>query len=170
MGNHKVIPETWRGKGSAAPLAKALRDIGGVMNNVQGLNGIYAYVRGGRLVVEGQAIGIDFSSFCFGFRISGAKVTIIGGDWPIGEADPLELADTDVTISQEGQYVGLQVDTVAKTIEVIGPSVNKAFFKPDGQKFRTWLHRFHFINGKASFWPPSKLGSLFMPSTFGATP
>jgi hypothetical protein len=146
-----------------------MRDIGGVLNNVRGVNGIHAYVRGGRLVIEGQANGIDFSSFCFGFSISGAKVTIIGGPWPIGEPVPLVLADTEVTISQDLQYVGLEISTTAKTIQVIGPSVTESLFYPDAQKFRCWLHQFNYRAGAISL-KRTRLGSLFMPSTFGATP
>ena len=112
---------------------------------------------------------LDFSKFCFGFKIAGAVVTISGGDWPIGEPAPLELADTNVTISQDGQYVGLEVDTIYKTITVIGPSVTKAFFNPDAQKFRCWLHQFNYSGGKVSM-KRTRLGSLFMPSTFGAEP
>jgi hypothetical protein len=168
MGNHKVIPETWKGSGSAAPLAKSLRDLGGVMNNVRGINGVRAFVRGGRLVIDADVqSSMDFSQFCFGFSISGATVTIIGGDWPIGNNAPLELEDTDITISQDLQYVGLEVDTIAKTIMVIGPSTSKAVFNPDGMKFRTWLHLFNYSAGSISL-KKTKLGSLIMPSTFGA--
>lgn len=168
MGNHKVIAETWKGRGSAEPLAKALRSVGGVLNNVQGVNGIFAYVRNGRLVIENRfRPAVDFSQFAFGFEINSKTVTIKAGDWPIGEPLPLELEDTDVTINQDGQYVGLEVDTIAKTIAVIGPSTNKAFFVPDGRKFRCWLHQFNYVRETVSF-RRTRLGSLFMPSTFGA--
>lgn len=115
------------------------------------------------------ATGIDFSKFCFGFSISGTTVTIKSGDWPIGEPVPLELEDTAVTISQDLQYVGLQVDTINKTISVIGPSVTKSIFYPDANKFRCWLHQFNYSNGVVSL-KRTRLGSLFMPSTFGAIP
>lgn len=168
MGNHKVIPETWKGTGSAEPLARALRSLGGVINNPQGVNGIHAYVRGGRLVIEGTPTSsMDFSQFCFGFTISGAKVTIIGGPWPIGEPVPLVLADTEVAISQDLQYVGLEVDTLAKTIQVIGPAVTESLFYPESKKFRCWLHQFNYRAGAVSL-KRTRLGSLFMPSTFGA--
>jgi hypothetical protein len=170
MGKNNVISENWKGRGSAEPLARGLNNLGRVINNVRGVNGIHAYIRGDRLVIEGQSrSSMDFSQFCFGFEIDEAVVTIKGGDWPIGEPVPLELADTDVTISQDLQYVGLEVDTINKTIAVIGPSVTKSFFYPDGNKFRCWLHQFNFSGGAVSL-KRTRLGSLFMPSSFGAPP
>jgi hypothetical protein len=140
-----------------------------MVRGIFGEGGTRVSYRNGKIGISGGG-GADFSQFCFGFKISGTTVTIIGGDWPIGEPLPLELADTDVQISQDGQYVGLEVDTINKTIKVIGPSTSKAFFAPDAKVFRTWLHRFHFSGGTASFYAPTHLGSLFMPSTFGAVP
>lgn len=77
MGNHKVIPETWRGKGTAAPLAKAMRDLGGVINNVRGENGIRASVRGGRLVISGGGGSMPFSGKAY---IAGYETTGLNSD------------------------------------------------------------------------------------------
>lgn len=165
MGNHKVISETWKGSGSAEPLARGLRALGGVINNPQGVNGINAYVRGGRLVIEGTGSGMDFSQFTFGFSIKKDVVTIKAGDWPFGETE-VEMQDTDVTITADLQYVGLEVDTVAKTIVVIGPSTNKAVFSSNSPKFRVWLHQFRF-NGRNAFLKRTNLAALFMPGRFG---
>jgi hypothetical protein len=116
--------------------------------------------------VQQAEAGLDLSKFCFGFTISGAVVTIKAGDWSLGESDDAELSDTPVTISVDHQYVGLEVNTVAKTIKVIGPSTNKAFFKPEKNVFRTWLHQFRF-NGTSASFERTHLGSIHMPGRFG---
>jgi hypothetical protein len=170
MSNNKVMRDNWKGTGSATPVAMALNKAGRSLNGIRMEGGGNVQKFGNNIVIpRAISAGISFSKFCFGFRKSGTTVTIVGGDWPIGEAAPLELPDTDVTISQDGQYVGLEVDTIAKTITVIGPSVNKAFFNPDAQKFRCWLHQFNFSGGTVSL-KRTRLGSLFMPATFGAAP
>lgn len=165
MGNHKVIPETWKGSGSAAPLAKSLRDLGGVMNNVRGINGVRAFVRGGRLVIDADVqSSMDFSQFALGFSIDGSKVTVKAGDWCIGESE-LETPDTEITISQDHQYVGFEVDTIAKTMDIIGPATSKAVFKSSRTVFRTWLHQFRYSGGAVSF-ERTHLGSIQMPGRF----
>lgn len=150
------------------PSASRLEMTDKLARNIIGAGTTKVSYRNGRIVI-GSSVSLNYSQFCFGFSISATTVTIIGGDWPIGTADPLELSDTDVAISQDLQYVGLQVDTINKTISVIGPSTSKAFFKPDEKVFRTWLHQFNYSGGSVSL-KKTHLGSLFMPSTFGATP
>jgi hypothetical protein len=170
MSNIKIMRDNWRGKGSSTPVAKALNKAGRCVNGIRVEGGGNVQKFGNQIVIPRTlSAGISFSKFCFGFSISGAKVTIIGGPWPIGEPAPLVLEDTEVTISQDLQYVGLEVNTIAKTIQVIGPSVTESLFYPDAQKFRCWLHLFNFSAGAASL-KRTRLGSLFMPSTFGATP
>jgi len=128
-----------------------------------------SYQLNGELIFPKSGSSMDFSQFCFGFSVNGATVTVIGGDWHIGSLVPLELESTDIPISQDGQYVGIEVDTLAKTIKAIGPATDKTVFNSDPPKFRTWLHQFNFSNGSVSL-ARTKLGSLFMPGTFGALP
>lgn len=150
------------------PSASRMEKCDRMIRGISGVGFTRVSYRLGKIKIDAGA-GLDLSKFCFGLSISGATVTIKAGDWPIGEPVPLELADTPVTISQDLQYVGLEVDTIAKTIIVIGPSITKSIFYPDAQKFRCWLHQFNFSGGTATL-KRTRLGSLFMPSTFGATP
>jgi len=79
MSKNNVMSESWTGKGSAAPLAQALRSIGGVLNNPHGYNGIRVSTRGGRFVIEGQSqSSIDRSSFAFK-QCEGDKFDILTG-------------------------------------------------------------------------------------------
>lgn len=114
---------------------------------------------------------MDYSQVAFGFLISGATVTVKAGDLPLGETEA-SMNDTDIVISVDHQYVGLEVDPIAATIQVIGPSTSKSVFLPGDGKFRTWLHQFRFTpsttegeSGKASF-ERTHLGSIFMPGHY----
>jgi hypothetical protein len=110
------------------------------------------------------ASGIDLSKFALGCSFSGSTCTVKAGDWCIGESE-LETPDTDIPISQDHQYVGFEVDTVAKTMDIIGPATSKAVFKSSRTVFRTWLHQCRYIGGKASL-ERTHLGSIQMPGRF----
>jgi hypothetical protein len=108
--------------------------------------------------------GIDLSKFALGCSFAGSVCTVKAGDWCIGESE-LETPDTNIPISQDHQYVGFEVDTIAKTMNIIGPSTSKAVFKSSRTVFRTWLHQCRYIGGKASF-ERTHLGSIQMPGRF----
>jgi hypothetical protein len=171
MGNHKVISETWKGKGTAAPLAQALNAIGGVLNNVESGDGINAYVRNGRLVIEltGGGSDVDFSLFCFGFTIAGATVTIKGGEMQWGVNDPSIMEDAGpIPLTADYQYIGIEFDRDSRSIVTIGPDANASLFRSDSQKFRTWLHQFRLVSGKASLHRIGHLGNFDITGWFGA--
>jgi hypothetical protein len=172
MANIKIMRDSWTGKGTAAPVARALNKAGRCVNGIRVEGGGNVQKFGNNIVIPRTiSTGISFAKFSFGFTISGATVTIKAGDWPLGETEA-SMDDTDVIISADYQYVGLEVDPVAATIQVIGPSTSKAFFLPGGGKFRTWLHQFRFTpstkegeSGRASF-ERTHLGSIFMPGHY----
>jgi hypothetical protein len=145
------------------PSAKRLEQTDRLVRGTRGIGGTIVRHRPWGLEIGGGS-GLDLSKFAFGCSISGATVTVKAGDWPLGESEA-SMADTPVTISQDHQYVGLEVDPVAKTIQVIGPSTSKSVFLPGGGKFRTWLHQFRFSGSSATL-ERTHLGSLPMPGYF----
>lgn len=144
MGNYKVIGETWKGRGSAAPLAKGLNNVARVINNPEGVGGIYAYVRNGRLVIENRSRGIDLSIFCFGLTISGPTATIKAGEITWGTAD-FQIEDTEVEITSDLQMIGLQCSHTEA--QIIGPSTDLATFRSTDTIKRCWLYKFGFTAG-----------------------
>jgi hypothetical protein len=112
MGNHKVIPETWTGSGSAGPLARAMRNMGQVLNNPRGINGINAFVRGGRLVIEGSgSSALTDSSF----------------DFKQCQDDKFDILTGKIKWSGRGTFI-LPDDDVSNRVAIIGGSEENPCF------------------------------------------
>jgi hypothetical protein len=163
MGNHKVIPETWKGNGSAAPMAKAMRDLGGVVNNVRGINGIRAFIRAGRLVIDGPPQSLDLSKFGFGLSISEKKVSIMEGEIHVG-ISVITLNEWQCTIEEDYSYIGIEYDLTNGSH--VGPSTNIALFRSEVGMIRLWLYQFRLIDDVVSINKIGHIGNIESPGNF----
>lgn len=107
----------------------------------------------------------DFSKLCLGFAIAGATVTIIGGEVNWGTNEPIEVVDTQVNLTADYQYVGIEFD--GAELRVIGPSTIKATFRRDATVYRKWLYQFRLVEGMASLLRAGGLaGNIEIPGWF----
>lgn len=78
---------------------------------------------------------------------STGKVTVAAGQLIIG-AEYLETAETEVTITKEGQYIGLEYRSTgyfnSNSLKVTGPHDTRPV--TEGEYFRTWLYIFSFTS------------------------
>lgn len=110
--------------------------------------------------------GIPWDKLCLGHTISGARVTIIGGEVQWGDNDPVVMGDTEVTITETEQYIGVQFDGTDLT--VIGPNTDKTVFQSTSTVWRTWLYQFSFTDDKASLLKIGRMaGNVEIPAWFG---
>ena len=142
MANIKIMRDSWTGKGTAAPVARALNKAGRCVNGIRVEGGGNVQKFGNNIVIPRTiSTGISFAKFCFGFRISGIKATITGGEISLGEIYHT-LPDWECTISEDYSYVGIEYDLTSAAY--IGPSTSVGLFRTGGGKIRCWLHLFRF--------------------------
>lgn len=115
-----------------------------VVHYVEGLRG----ARGPR---DGR--GVPDALFPFGsihpFGISditGSTVTVAAGGIEIG-GTYYETTETEITITADGQYIGLEYDRTAGTVTVTGPHASRPVSGAD--YYRTWLYVF---DGNGTTW------------------
>jgi hypothetical protein len=170
MANVKVIKTNWRGRGAGAPLARAMTTLGRTLESMRMEDGSCLQKRAGRMVIPSRsASSLNLSKFCFGVTFSGATVTIKGGEMQWGVNDPSIMEDAGpISLTADYQYVGVEFDRDSHSIVTIGPDANASLFRSDSQKFRTWLHQYRLISGKASLYRIGHLGNFDITGWFGA--
>lgn len=106
---------------------------------------------------------LDPSDFAFGYSISGTTVTIMAGDVYRGTRAAYEVAETNVTITADHQYVPLYVylTLTEAWAEVFSPTVVKP--QPSTGIWAIWLHKFRLQNGVVSRERIGHLGNLYLP-------
>ena len=72
-------------------------------------------------------------------NIDGAVVTVAAGQLDAGTTE-IVSAETDITITADGQFIGLEYDRSAGTLTVTGPHSSKPESSSD--VIRTWLYVF----------------------------
>jgi hypothetical protein len=100
-----------------------------------------------------------------GFTISGATVTIVEPELQIGDTTPYTLADTDVTITSDYQYVGLSFTWATSTLAITSPNTTKPV--PSGTVYKKWLYLFRFDGSRASLHRAANLGVVTIPAMYG---
>ena len=100
-----------------------------------------------------------------GFSISGATVTIIEPELQIGDEAPHTIVDTDVTITTDYQYVGLQYVWATGVLSITTPNTTKPV--PEGSTYRKWLFLFRLQGGAASMHRAGNLGTVVIPAMYG---
>jgi hypothetical protein len=108
---------------------------------------------------------MDYSKFCLGFSISGAKVTVAAGEVQWAEHDPVEVASVEKDLTVDYQYIGVEFD--GTTFTILDPDVDKTKFKSADGKFRTWLYQFRLVAGAASLHRIGCLMNIMIPARFG---
>jgi hypothetical protein len=169
MARTQVIKPEWRGKGGSAPVARALRDLGRTLGDVRGQDGVEVQIRHGRMTFSGGGDWLGVLRYaCLGIsRISGATVYLNGGEVQWGVQAPIELADAEVEITADYQYLGVAFNGTALTL--LAPSTDKAAFRSDASVWRTWLYQFRLINARARLYRIGRLaGNIEIPAWFGA--
>jgi len=102
---------------------------------------------------------MSYSDWAFGFSISGAVVTVMSGEVHPKKQVPIIIAQKDVTITADHQYIW--VEHVLESAAIIqGPSTDRPV--SDDIMFRVWLHQFRFIDGVASIEKIGHLGNIYI--------
>lgn len=125
------------------PSASRMEMTDRLARGVVGVGSTRVSYRNGKIMIQGGS-SLDLSKFCFGFTISGPVVTIKWGEITWGQL-AFVLADQDIEITADKQYVGLECTYDAAAI--IGPSTDVATFRSDDTCKRIWLYRFAFTPG-----------------------
>lgn len=167
MANQAPFITTWKANGANAAVAKELNRYGRRLNNIRiGMNDAEITPDGIFLPVSGAGDSFPWSKLCLGFTIAGAVVTIKGGEVQWGTNSPVEVGDTNVSLTADYSYAGIAFN--GSTLTVIGPSTDKATFRSDATTWRTWLYQFRLVSGKASLYRIGRMaGNVEIPAWFG---
>ena len=142
MSNIKIMRDSWTGKGTAAPVARALNKAGRCVNGIRVEGGGNVQKFGNNIVIPRTiSTGISFAKFCFGFTISGATVTIKAGEVQWGTS-VFGIGQTDIAIAEDLQYIG--IEATYDSAVLIGPDSNLATFRSTADIIRTWLYQFNW--------------------------
>jgi hypothetical protein len=95
-----------------------------------------------------SAESFPWEKLCFGFRISGATVTIMAGEVIWGLEEIVVAETSPITIAYDYSYIGVETD--GSTASIIGPSTSRAVFRSDSAKRRKWLWQFRLVSGAVS--------------------
>ena len=137
-----VFKPFYRGYGAFKEIALFMTTAGRMLDNIK----VYG---NGRVVTTPTSISfhIEGSAFPYGkiFRFgivkkSEFKVTIAAGGVTLGNLGPISAEETIVTISNDGDYIGLELDTTTTTLTIENFGTTKPV--PDGDHHRVWLYRF----------------------------
>ena len=123
----------------------------------------------GMFVTMREAPGdvIDESKIAFGMSLSGATVTIYGGEIQVGALIPQVTADIDTrVINADLQYLSVEYNLQSHTISLGAPTTDKPI--TTGTIFKKWLGLFNFDGTTASWnrrgWNG---GNIHLPGNFG---
>lgn len=106
----------------------------------RGVGGIVVRLTTNGLIVDGSRL-ISWSSIPFGFSIGTAgKVTIKAGEFQVGKRTPIQIPEKIVTITENGQYVGIEIDWDWGTAIITDPDTAKPI--SDDSAFRVWKYLF----------------------------
>ena len=106
----------------------------------------------------------DTTRQAFGIAsIVGAVVTINAGEVQWGRST-FTAGPTNVTLTSDYQYIGVECDGATAT--VIGPDANVTAFRSDDTTFRTWLHQFRLVSGRAELNLIGHVGNILIPAVF----
>ncbi len=97
-------------------------------------------------------------------KIVGAKVTIKGGDLLLADNTPVTVADIDLTIGNDHEYVSVKYTWATAAFAFESPTTTKPV--SDSAAFKVWLHRFRLINGAASWEETGHDGNIIIPAAF----
>lgn len=90
---------------------------------------------------------LDYSRFCFGYKIKGDVVTITAGEVQWGTSI-FGIGQTDLTITEDFQYIG--IEATFDSAVLIGPDSNLSAFRSTPDVIRTWLYQFNWTPPSAS--------------------
>lgn len=98
--------------------------------------------------------------------INGATVRFNGGSVQCGVRDRATVADTDIELAADYQYVGIEYDFADNKVAFIGPFTAVTMFCSDAEKFRLWLAQFRLEDGSAALYRIGHVGNIELPGTF----
>lgn len=167
MSNGNIHRQNYTGAGASKTVASALNRFGRQINNVRGVGGLNIHTTGDAIeIMQSAGSSFPWSKLCLGFTIAGAVVTIKGGEVLWGTNAPVEIGDTNVTLTTDYQYVGIQF--TGGVLSILGPSTDKATFRPDATVWRTWLYQFRLVSGVAGLYRIGRMaGNVEIPAWFG---
>ena len=109
-------------------------------------------------VIDTIGGGLNWASWCFGYSISGANITVHAGEFALGSNTPVAVAEATKTIAADNSYIGVKyVDaTTTLTIENFGTT------KPvsTGAQFQGWIYLVSLTNGAASIASPGGINII----------
>jgi hypothetical protein len=81
----------------------------------------------------------------WGLSMAGDVATIHPGEFEAGAGVILSTAETNYTITQDAQYIGLQIayDASIPVLTLVAPTTARP--SPDAGNWRTWLYCFRFV-------------------------
>jgi hypothetical protein len=119
----------------------------------------------------GDNADMSYSDWAFGFSISGAVVTVTAGEIHHGSRTVIDVAQTNITITADYQYVWVEYTFGAAAggypPAAVIPAPQPSRPVSDETTFRCWLHQFRAINGVVSLYRIGHLGNIELPGSFG---
>jgi len=102
----------------------------------------------------------------FGYRIDGANVTVYAGEIQVGTNTPVAVAEKTQAVSQDYQYIGVQLTWSTGVAELMAPTTVKPV--SSGGVFRTWLYFLRYENGMVSLEKRGWGGvNIILPANYG---
>lgn len=110
------------------------------------------------------AASLDLTKFQFGMTYAGGLVTVNAGTVYHGIRAGAYIAETEVTITEDEQYVWVNYDFTTKTASIPSPSTAEPI--SDSTNFRVWLYKFRFNGSAITDYVIGHVGNIYIPGTF----
>ncbi len=109
---------------------------------------------------------------CFGYVLdpigdNPAQIRICAGEIHHGARAIIDVAQTDIVITQDHQYVWVAYPLGSGAATIAGPSTSRPVSTGADGVIREWLYLFRLVAGVASHERTGHVGNIIIPGAFG---